>query len=216
MWVLNGVGGSEASPPACAGTYKGALLIMGSASCVWEDIEKFEQLNIKHDRMAVNYTGMFCWDMEHWVSEHPEIFRWLPMLKLKMCNNLVRVYKESDEGTYKCTYPGMAHTNRPDTEENIVKTTVWHGLDIGGTSSMFGVRVGIALGYDKIILAGVPLDGAGYFFLPPTKNISNHGDRATQITWERQKEFLSERVRAMSGFTKNLLGEPTKEWLNGF
>ena len=71
-----------------------------------------------------------------------------------------------------------------------------------GSSAMLGLKVGLRLGYRKIILAGVPINEGHY--------------AAFQVGWRLNADLLRRcPVRSMSGFTRELLGEYTEEWLNG-
>jgi len=67
-----------------------------------------------------------------------------------------------------------------------------------GSSALFGALAGIKLGYDKIILCGCPMDGAYEQF---------------RQGWQAHLDEYVGKVRSMSGWTKNFLGEPAGEWL---
>jgi len=70
-----------------------------------------------------------------------------------------------------------------------------------GTSAMLGLKIGLRLGYERIILAGVPIDSGHYAHF--------------QVGWQWIADLLSYcPVRSMSGFTAELLGRYTEEWLN--
>jgi hypothetical protein len=70
-----------------------------------------------------------------------------------------------------------------------------------GSSALLGVKIALRLGYRKIILAGVPLNEGHYAHF--------------QIGWTWIADLLKCcPVRSMSGFTRELLGAPTEEWLN--
>jgi len=77
---------------------------------------------------------------------------------------------------------------------------IWPYEAPSGSSAMLGVEAGLGLGYGRIVVAGVPLD------------TRYHGYRGG---WDRRIEKLRDRVRGMSGYPRELLGEPTAEWLNG-
>ena len=68
-----------------------------------------------------------------------------------------------------------------------------------GSSAMLGVEAGMGMGYEKIILAGCPLSGRYDEFHPG---------------WKVRYETIKDHVRSLSGWTKELLGAPTEEWLN--
>ena len=74
-----------------------------------------------------------------------------------------------------------------------------------GSSALLGVGYGMRLGYKKIILCGCPLTG---------KNAGGYEYSRLRAGWEAQKDGIDGIVKSMSGWTKDFLGEPTKEWLD--
>lgn len=80
----------------------------------------------------------------------------------------------------------------------------------GGSSGLLCVAVAFELGCSHIVLAGVPM----------VKTFRHFDDKrpwaeAAQYwpAWERKAVAMRHRVRSMSGWTRNLLGPPTEEWL---
>lgn len=69
----------------------------------------------------------------------------------------------------------------------------------GAGDVMYAIQVGLHIGYDKIVLVDCPLDGY---------------EESYQAGYKEAYESLKDKVRSMSGFTKELFGEPTKEWFN--
>lgn len=66
---------------------------------------------------------------------------------------------------------------------------------------MLALKVGLMEGYGKIILAGVSLNEGRYTYF--------------QKGWLWILPFLERLpVRAMSGFTRDIFGAPTEDWLN--
>ncbi len=82
--------------------------------------------------------------------------------------------------------------------------------DWAGSSGLFACKVAIQEKFDRIVVCGVPLDAA-----------QNHIDRhrpwnaanAFRGGWKTRKKLIAPYVRSMSGFTKDLLGGPTADWL---
>ena len=71
-----------------------------------------------------------------------------------------------------------------------------------GSSAMLGLKVGLRLGYQKIVMAGTPMDEDHY--------------TAFQRGWDWISDLLKRcPVRGMSGHPEKLLGRYTEEWLNG-
>lgn len=79
-----------------------------------------------------------------------------------------------------------------------------------GSSGLFAVQVALHEGFDRIVLAGVPMVStrAHYFSPKPWIAASSY-----QKAWRERHTELQPFVRSMSGFTKELLGEPDADWL---
>lgn len=88
---------------------------------------------------------------------------------------------------------------------------------IHGSSAMFATLAGIAMGYEKIILAGCPLDSAGHWYFEPT-GPETLGPLWMGVDFAAWVDFSgngdSHRVRSMSGYTAKILGKVSKQWLN--
>lgn len=82
--------------------------------------------------------------------------------------------------------------------------------DWGGSSGLFAVRVALHQGCNRIVLAGVPMlaSAAHIGDDKPWKSAPNF-----QRGWKRHLHEYREYTRSMSGWTKDLLGEPTEDWL---
>jgi len=73
-----------------------------------------------------------------------------------------------------------------------------------GSSALLGVLAGIRMGYEKIIVCGCPLIGV---------NDKNYDYANFQKGWTAKLNEIKNVTRSMSGWTRDLLGVPTKEWL---
>lgn len=84
----------------------------------------------------------------------------------------------------------------------------------GGTSGLFGAILALALGYDKVVLAGIPLDDQGHFYDPPDKTSGGFKSSFIRNEWKKVKEiYFNDRIRSLSGWTREFLGEPDDAWL---
>lgn len=87
-----------------------------------------------------------------------------------------------------------------------------------GTSGLFAVQVAIkTLGFAGVIVAGVPIDhvaGTTYKLEPryAGKWANGYEDRY-RSGWRLALPHIKDRVRSMSGWTKELLGAPSKQWI---
>lgn len=179
--------------------YSGTAIIVGSAACVWDDLDRARAIAKNHDLICINLS--FCAfkyqvqknqiHVEHWIGLQPEIL----YMRHQYAGDRVKTHSY---------YPG------PGVDY------VWQGIGAQGTSGLFATRIALAMGYKKVILTGIPLDAQLHFHdYPRVGNCNWALDRHLSIAWEKsvQEEFQG-RVRSMSGRTKGWLGEPTEDWLH--
>ena len=170
--------------PGIAGSESGQLVICASGHSIWSDLErvpgyikdKWEQ---SFDIMAVNDAGMHIpHRLKHWYSNDAWIKRWRPARRERFGENDTT---NEDIKLHSCF--------------GIVINWGWPG---GGTSSLNAVMTGLALGYEKIYLCGVPLDDNGHYFDPPwvKTNFSRSGGLRE---WESRSVYFEGKVVAMSG-----------------
>ena len=145
--------------------------------------------------MCVNDIGMHFPDrVAHWYTNDSRMIqRWRAARRPKYA----RMYdKETPPATHSCF--GGADYDWP-----------WPGH---GSSGLNAVYTGLALGYQQIVLVGIPLDNGGHYFDPPwlTTNFENEvPDRRENEPkyWEMAaREVFNGRVKSMSGRTAELLG----------
>lgn len=86
----------------------------------------------------------------------------------------------------------------------------WQHLQTGqGTSSMLAAKIAIAIGFDEVILCGAPLDREPY--LDGEDDWVHRTDRDMEVArhpWVKAK-YLHPYLSSMSGWTQELLGQPT-------
>ena len=200
------INGIELHPPIppIVGKYGGHLLILGCGRTVWDDLkvaqQLFENTGLAYHVMAINMAFMGLEGMyrqqkitiDHFVSLHQE-YLWLRNIYLR--TNTITHGKVMAPNTDYC----------------------WD-LNRGGTGGLFALRIAMALGYHKIIICGVPLEGDGRFFDAPDQG-GDSGCMAVKMEFDYFKNNLDKqyhgRIRAMSGYTKKVWGEATKEWVCG-
>lgn len=169
------------------------LVVCGSAPCLEEDIKDFKGFyttdkQIGCDLMAAGLDAFKCplpW--KYVASGHTEDL------------SSIKAYA----GLRKQTGYKLIHYQKHIGVDIVVPLDVWEG----GSSALLGVMAGIKLGYNKIVLCGVPLQGANPGH--PGADYSMFQGRWTEIV-----SVLCNYVRSMSGWTRQLLGYPTAEWLN--
>jgi len=209
IWESNGIRGRGEKAPACAGNFHGTAAVLGSARCIWDDCAKIDFGRVEViavNNMIMHHKGR----VHHGVSLHPEeppLWR-----QLRWTNQCEESYV-------------VTHSHRlPENNDNLppAEFKTRHGLDYlwvieggrGGSSGLFAAMVGLALGYERIILAGIPIDGTGHFFDPPGKEVTQFLGQNIKWEWEHARDvYFKGRVRSLSGRTREWLGEPDDEWL---
>ena len=87
----------------------------------------------------------------------------------------------------------------------------WYNYEAGGTSSWLAVKIAHAIGFQEIILCGVPLEKGPSL---PTDRWSDWSGRSQQGVVESFRQallrdhFYQPYVKSMSGWTRELFGEP--------
>lgn len=167
-------------------------ILCGSSQTVWTDLAQAELLAPKHEKIGINFFPVHYRDnVTHWVTVHSDKMRyWLP---------LRQYYNNSKAWT---------HSYMDDASIDIV----WDIRYDSGTSSLYALQIALKMGYQKILLCGITLDEQPCFYDPPTHTYK-HAQRE-RTAWKQLPDDMKSKVRSFSGFTKDLLGTPTQEWLS--
>lgn len=181
-----------------------SAIICGSAPCLLSEFEKARQKMPDAVVFAINEAawGVYA---NFLVSYHAEKFDYFKSMSLNP-----DIITLTGKG-YRDAYEEMQVDYR------------FTGINIGGTSLGDAVQIALKMGFSEIVIVGAPLNGLdGYY------NKTNYFDKETQthrfgspIQDSNHVELSKEKfasivknlsqVKAMSGYTKQLLGAP--EWL---
>lgn len=178
------------------------LLIVGDGRDVLNDIEAFLAFDVPADLMCINFSPMIMpknWPIKHYIAGdcHTE--------------EMQKIAGTLPEGVIR-------HCWNPERNKNFdIRWARNSSKPWNGTTANLGVKIGIALGYLKIVLAGCPMDKTGNWYSNslPEQDIKRYKDHTAHLwKWtEIASRPIGRFVRSMSGNTAELLGEPTKEWL---
>ena len=165
-------------------------VILGGAVCVWDDLKRFRTMyDGEIMTIATNETGwMYQGKLDHWISLHPENFErknWL----------LRRPQKD---------YLTWSHRWKVD---RILQH--WGA----GSSGLYAATLAKHLCSRRNVFCGVPMDERGN--VDGRKNWADKEVRIHREGWLKHLDDIKEDFRSMSGWTMELLGEPTEEWLSG-
>jgi hypothetical protein len=173
-----------------AGPLKVALALGGAASVREEALEAYELLGREFDLVvACNDIGQeWGGKFTHWCSLHPDKFHKWEMQR--QANGL--------SGDYQ------VHFHRQDGARQHKITHDW-----GGSSGLLCVKVALECGAQRVICAGIPMTVSPHYHSSKNWRFATHHQRG----WRAHLEQLRPFVRSMSGWTRDELGAPTKQWL---
>lgn len=176
-------------------------LVLGGASCLWEDLAALEEIVGEPWPWAVVAVNDAIWAYPHpihvAVSLHQDkVPGWL---------------RQRREAGYLADgieiWGGSWVTERDDSRLPWVD----HVLPVAqnGSSGSHAIEVALFLGHPRVVGAGIPLDPTPHFDRPGAWESSLFHRQAL----ERAAETWAGRVRFMSGWTADLFGRPTSAWL---
>ena len=169
------------------------LLITGSAPCVIDDIaialliavkSNFSYRDIDYMAIGLSSVDRHIRHIKYMATYHPA--------------EIPEIKKRREAAGGNTDYLVISHERKPgvDIFEPFIPPT--------GSSSHLGALAAIRMGYNKIILCGCPLEG----------NTSNGNDaKVFRDGWTAKIDIVKDKVRSMSGWTKELLGYPAREWI---
>lgn len=160
-------------------------LVLGSASCVWDDVEAALALGEFAGVVACNDAGVF-WPgpLDIWVSLHADKFkRWTAQRELR----------------------GLAPAGRTMGPENGYRFPDQAGT---GSSGHFALKVALDH-FDRAVLCGVPMTEAASHIVGRSPWT---GARHYRAAWQQALPHTKDRARSMSGWTAELHGKPDALW----
>lgn len=88
----------------------------------------------------------------------------------------------------------------------------------GGSSGMLAVQVALTLGCTKVILCGVPMTATEHFSQSHEFDADHTRWTEADMHWRAFERvhalgWFENKVRSMSGRSRDLFGAPTREWL---
>lgn len=173
------------------------LVALGGAQCVWDDFEAAKAILDGHDYDvgAVNDAGYaYPGHLTLWATLHQEKFA---------------AWQRHRERT-GLNQDYVAVTRKAHREGKIDKVVgeLW-----SGSSGLYICQVAIIdFGYSHVVCCGIPLDEMPHFFnrIPWTPT-STYRRGWTQAYDQPE---LKGRIKSMSGWTRDLVGHATQEWLS--
>lgn len=206
--LMTGYGGFAFPLPTIAGQYKGkGLVVCADARGVWDDLEAFgcrcdtgrgSVAKEGWDFLTVNkLVETFPGRIEHAYSNQP---------------SLLRKFIDARRQEYEFGPPLNTHS----CNDGATWRWPWGGH---GTSGLGAVLVGVGLGYDRIVLCGLPLDDGPHNGEPHWRKTAFASSEACgpagnsyhgmDYHWKQAMNLAFDgKVKSMSGRTREWFGAP--------
>lgn len=180
-------------------------LVVGCANDVWQEVEAAQKLGTFDTIYAVKMAGIH-WDQGPfvWVGLHPEF------MERYRAERRALGLPDNFETVAPLPSEVGRHTAIVSDRYSSYK---WPGMTSSGASGLFGVKIAMEDGHQRIVLAGIPMTRETGHFVRGQPWIQFDSFTAA---WTLMKPKLTGTVKSMSGWTRELLGgPPTAEWLAG-
>lgn len=192
--------------PEIAGQYAGKnVMVCGDAACIWDDLEAFGAKCV-HGRGSVYKDD---WD----ILTINKLIEIIPA-KVEHCYSneigLLERFIAARRFEYRREFGPPKHIHCRDQGAH------WRWpLGGHGTSGLGGTLVAVGLGYERIVLCGMPLDDSRHNGEPPWRQTAFTREAPDTATggipkpWAKAIDLcFGGKVRSMSGRTKQWLGAP--------
>lgn len=240
-WTIHGIEGCN-EKPAIAGSESGIALLLGGGRCVWEDYAAarafvLQETGVEPDVTCINRVAEYflclyskaknvhaqrqAATFRHWWTLHEPLVDSWKVQSRKFRRVVIEAgHKHVVQAIPHRTAHFITHGRVPAPSIDYC----WRFRHTAGTSGAYAMKGNICLGYERIIACGIPLDGSGHFHDPPGERTCQEFDRKaddggpgemhkTWLEMIKQLPVISERVRSMSGYTREWLGAPDAAWL---
>ena len=179
------------------------LLITGDGKSYPADLETFLDMEVPHDALTIGRSILlYPSDVLHYADVDADAGKWV-------VENLANNHKNAAHtvshtlGAVEWFDVGWDIKNCPIKSDEVL----WHG-----STALFAVLIGLAMGYRRIVLAGCPMDSKGHWYFKD----QTWGPRWTMESYQAWFEFAAtdraRNVRSMSGYTGQLLGRPDRDF----
>jgi len=189
-------------PPGVLGPEVKKALVVGSAPCVYDDLERAPDWPL----IVINYAGLrHLGPIELWCSLHYRLLVQLIEQREKMGGDM----------NFEAFTRVPKHTNHLQAAAGI-KIHRSEGVGLrrmgNGSSGLYATLTAISRGFERLILCGIPLEGDETIQanekIETRRSIREPAFNRFRRPWVVNHDYLAKRVRSMSGWTRELLGGP--------
>lgn len=180
----------------------GTMLVVGSAPCLYEDVERALQLRPFASMMLVNGACTAFENAEHMLAGHEEKAEFFMRERRRVFPNAPPIEVH-----------GCCHPHRREMMKGMFPSvTRWwpHEMGVGATSASKAAKLALMLGATEVILCGCPMDQPGYF--PGEAKVPQHimcnrigsHDKAHGLFHSNGQQMNVQDTRIIKGYRANL------------
>lgn len=194
--------------PKAIKIYHPVVLVMGDGRSLLSDLDEFLSWNVPHDAYSIGRSYQAYNDKNpgnkilHWGNIDSVGSKWW----VDRLPNRERIQAH--------TVGGDSEIEGYDYDWDIA--VPWDdNVRWRGSTSLFAAMSCVTMGYDKVILAGCPLDKNGHWYFGdmPENTGPNWAPEDLEAWRHLAKLPLAEKVRSLSGFTADVIGKATPRWV---
>ncbi len=166
-------------------------LVTGDGRTLPDDLERFLGRGVPHDVISIGRSiNFYPGTILHWANvDGNESKWWAENLPLKNRGVLPIRHSLGDFDWYDV-----------DWDDGKDKQAAWYG-----SSALFAVLAALEMGYQRIVMAGCPMDGEGHWFYGPEIKGPEWRPEDYQVWIDFARTDGAKRVKSLSGFTKEIL-----------
>ena len=182
------------------------VLVTGDGHTLADDVKEFKSWGIPYDLYCVNRSLIFFEEqVQHWAALDTEESVWFA----EHCNPKVEPKQMVNRHTIGDTLGGYDFAWE---QVNDWKREESKRFFIGNTA-YFAVLTSFYMGYEKVVLAGCPLDNKAHFY-EPSGMVGPEWTGMMYCQWMdfKMKNKNADLVKSMGGYSAFILGQATKEW----
>ena len=185
-------------------------LVIGCSANVWAEVEEAYWFGHKFDTIyCVKLAGVHFNDAHF---DGPRHFKWVTLHPEFMDDYEAQRAQNGLHNDYEIIAPPNNEVGTHGNKGNIARRVSYRypGMDASASSGGYAAKIALDDGHDRVVLAGVPMDAEASHFTRGKPWLQR--DSFT-IGFNKSIPHFAGRVRSMSGWSKEQLGEPTASWL---
>ena len=184
------------------------LAITGDGGTLPADVEAFRSWKIPHDLYCVNKSMLFFQrQVDHWAAIDSEESAWFTQHVNKAIEPEKPILRHTI-GYFPGAYDVWWEQVYPFTNDFQRRVFI-------GNTGYFAVLTALHMGYEKIVLLGIPMNHEPHWYEPEAELGPNWAGLAFTQWMDLVLKFpeRAARVKSMGGYSAFILGHATRDWV---